>query len=200
MQQKSFTRGIQRSCSHASIGPVRWHLRTVISIALIRFAAEAGGDGAYPSGERRPLGGGRRVRAVRALVGALGVDAHIILMRRYRNASRIPRSGHSFKRSCTVKNLRHCRETSLAHLSWSWPIPKAWRNLCDALREAVAAHRRYEWLRSRGVPHDAAVMEALSIGHATCECRATDRGQRGAASKPVLLRTSASIGTLSFVK
>jgi hypothetical protein len=41
----------------------------------------------------------------------------------------------------------------------------------DALREGLAAHRQYEQLRSRGVPHDTALREALGFGrspaHAT---------------------------------
>jgi hypothetical protein len=34
----------------------------------------------------------------------------------------------------------------------------------DALREGLAAHRQYEQLRSRGVPHDTALREALGFG------------------------------------
>jgi uncharacterized protein YjiS (DUF1127 family) len=66
----------------------------------------------------------------------------------------------------------HCRHAGPAYPIWSWPIPRALRNLCDALREAVTAHRRYEWLKSRGAPHETALKEALSIGHSACECSA----------------------------
>ena len=37
----------------------------------------------------------------------------------------------------------------------------AWEAWCDGL----AAHRHYEHLRSRGVPHDAAIREALGVGY-----------------------------------
>jgi hypothetical protein len=33
----------------------------------------------------------------------------------------------------------------------------------EALREAFAAHRRYEELRSKGIPHDTAITQALGI-------------------------------------
>jgi hypothetical protein len=36
---------------------------------------------------------------------------------------------------------------------------------CDAWFEALAAHRHYEHLRSRGVPHDTAIRESLGLGH-----------------------------------
>ncbi len=44
-----------------------------------------------------------------------------------------------------------------------WPTPTL-RMICDALREGLAASRRYEDLRSRGIAHDQAVREALGIG------------------------------------
>ena len=34
----------------------------------------------------------------------------------------------------------------------------------DAWREALVAHRRYEHLSSRGMPHDKALKEALGLG------------------------------------
>jgi hypothetical protein len=34
----------------------------------------------------------------------------------------------------------------------------------DALREGLAAHRQYEQLRSRGVPHDTALREVVGLG------------------------------------
>jgi hypothetical protein len=37
----------------------------------------------------------------------------------------------------------------------------AWEAWCDGL----AAHRHYEHLRSRGVPHEEAIKEALGVGH-----------------------------------
>jgi hypothetical protein len=35
--------------------------------------------------------------------------------------------------------------------------------LCEALRDGLAAHRRYEELRSWGVAHDCALRQALAI-------------------------------------
>jgi hypothetical protein len=34
----------------------------------------------------------------------------------------------------------------------------------EALREGLAAHREYEELRSRGMPHDTALRAALGLG------------------------------------
>jgi uncharacterized protein YjiS (DUF1127 family) len=68
-----------------------------------------------------------------------------------------------------LTSAHHSRHVP-APTPWSWPVLRALRNLCDALHEAVTAHRRYEWLRSRGAPHDAALKEALHIGRAGCEC------------------------------
>ena len=44
------------------------------------------------------------------------------------------------------------------------PILTAFWAFFDALRESLAAHREYEHLRSRGMPHDKALREALGIG------------------------------------
>ena len=38
------------------------------------------------------------------------------------------------------------------------------QTMWDAWREGLAAHERYEHLRSRGVPHDTAIRAALGIG------------------------------------
>jgi hypothetical protein len=52
----------------------------------------------------------------------------------------------------------------------SQPIGTPWRLVtallmtCDALREGLAAHRQYERLTARGMPHDAALRESLGIG------------------------------------
>jgi hypothetical protein len=39
------------------------------------------------------------------------------------------------------------------------------RAILDALREGLAAHRRYEHLRSKGVHHDPAIRQAFGISH-----------------------------------
>jgi len=46
----------------------------------------------------------------------------------------------------------------------SSPAATALRTMWDAWREGRAAYRRYEHLRSRGIPHETAVSEALSLG------------------------------------
>jgi len=38
------------------------------------------------------------------------------------------------------------------------------RTAWDAWRDGLAAHRQYEHLRSRGVPHEEAIQEALGVG------------------------------------
>jgi hypothetical protein len=45
-----------------------------------------------------------------------------------------------------------------------WPIVSALLTFWEQLREGLAAHRHYERLRSRGVPHGAALRESLGIG------------------------------------
>src|SRR5687767_9819030 len=87
-----------------------------------------------------------------------------------------PAPGNSGKWSCKMSTIARYRwDPTPARSIGSWPIARALRSLCDVLREAVAAHRRYEWLRSRGVPHDTALKEALSIGHSASECSALPR-------------------------
>jgi hypothetical protein len=39
------------------------------------------------------------------------------------------------------------------------------RTILGALREGLAAHRRYEHLRSKGVHHNLAIRQALGISH-----------------------------------
>jgi hypothetical protein len=46
----------------------------------------------------------------------------------------------------------------------SWPLVSALRTVWDQLGEGLAAHRHYERLRSRGVPHAAALRASLGIG------------------------------------
>ena len=56
------------------------------------------------------------------------------------------------------------QETAQRTAASSWPTATALRTMYDAWREGLAAHRQYEHLRSRGIPHDTAVREALGIG------------------------------------
>jgi hypothetical protein len=50
----------------------------------------------------------------------------------------------------------------------SWPIVSALRAMWDQLGEGLAAHRHYERLRSRGVPHATALRESLGMGSPRC--------------------------------
>ena len=43
-------------------------------------------------------------------------------------------------------------------------LVSALRTAWEAWRDGLAAHRRYEQLRSRGVPHEEAIREALGVG------------------------------------
>jgi hypothetical protein len=45
-----------------------------------------------------------------------------------------------------------------------WRGVPALRAMCRALSEGLAASREYEQLRSSGIPHDAAISEALGFG------------------------------------
>jgi len=47
--------------------------------------------------------------------------------------------------------------------SSSWPLGTTQRIVFQSLREAFLAHRRYEELRSKGIPHDTAIRQALGI-------------------------------------
>jgi hypothetical protein len=47
----------------------------------------------------------------------------------------------------------------------AWPVLVTLGAMWDAWGEALAAHRQYEHLRSRGVPHDTAIRESLGLGH-----------------------------------
>ena len=44
-------------------------------------------------------------------------------------------------------------------------MASALRTAWEAWRDGLAAHRHYEHLRSRGVPHEAAIRESLGVGH-----------------------------------
>lgn len=46
-----------------------------------------------------------------------------------------------------------------------WPMVATLHAMWDAWGEALAAHRQYGHLTSRGVPHDTAIRESLGLGH-----------------------------------
>jgi len=52
-----------------------------------------------------------------------------------------------------------------------WTVVSALRAAWGDLREGLAAHREYERLRARGVPHATALRESLGFG----TCRSDDR-------------------------
>src|SRR5262245_54665697 len=60
-----------------------------------------------------------------------------------------------------------------AHMSW--PVMSDLRTIWGYLREGLAAHRHYERLRSRGVPHATALREALGFGPSSTDDAATSR-------------------------
>jgi hypothetical protein len=45
-----------------------------------------------------------------------------------------------------------------------WPILAVLRAMWDAFRDGLAAYRQYECLRSKRIPHDTALREAIGIG------------------------------------
>jgi hypothetical protein len=47
------------------------------------------------------------------------------------------------------------------------------RAIVDAWRESLAAHRQYERLRARGIPHDRALGEALGVPPTRCHKNAS---------------------------
>jgi hypothetical protein len=96
---------------------------------------------------------------------------------------------------------------------WSWAFATTARPTWQALREGLAAHRRYERLRSRDIPHDLALRAALGCPdsdapagaprHPSCPLTSSarsgapivPRGQDATARLPGATR----IGNLAFV-
>jgi hypothetical protein len=97
-----------------------------------------------------------------------------------------------------LSKIHHHPKSSLTRLFLD--IPEVLSRFFDALREALSAHREYERLRSRGVPHHVALPTALGIGHSACKCHAAKAGPREAATKPAAQGAFARIGSLSYVK
>jgi hypothetical protein len=74
-----------------------------------------------------------------------------------------------------MKNVMHLSRCNKSRRDKSRPAPTG-RGACpladgghlgamwDAWGEALAAHRQYEHLTSRGVPHNAALRESLGLG------------------------------------
>ena len=76
---------------------------------------------------------------------------------------------------CTPTFGESCRETELAGRpaqradDRSRPTAVMLRSIRDALREGLAAQRRYEHLRSEGVHHDLAIRQAFGISQPASE-------------------------------
>jgi hypothetical protein len=66
------------------------------------------------------------------------------------------------------------REMTRVRPTWSRRAVKLVRTVYEALREALAAHRRYESLISKGQPHDAALRDALGSDHSVSKCGTAD--------------------------
>ena len=73
----------------------------------------------------------------------------------------------SFHGAASFNEIHHevdhaSRSTQLTDCS-SWPTARMLRSFCRAFRDAFAAHRRYEDLTWKGIPHDVALRQALGI-------------------------------------
>ena len=66
---------------------------------------------------------------------------------------------------CTCHDARSLGEVRREAPRAAWPLVATLHAICDAWREALAAHRQYEHLRSRGVSLDVALRESLALGH-----------------------------------
>jgi hypothetical protein len=65
----------------------------------------------------------------------------------------------------TIDSVTSLSATSHERFSpGAWPPLTVLRAMCEALHEGLAVHRQYETLRSKGVPHDAALRRAAAIG------------------------------------
>jgi hypothetical protein len=75
----------------------------------------------------------------------------------------IPCHAHAHPVGRVAHPVRACSRSSAAPRR---PIATVLRTVWGAWRESLAAHRHYERLQSRGVPHDTALREALAMGPA----------------------------------
>jgi hypothetical protein len=104
------------------------------------------------------------------------------------------------------------RDPARARRTVSLPLPKAMalRAIWGVLRDGVAASRRYERLRSLGIPHDPALREAIGVAVPVDDVRpARMRATPRAGDTPALSDSSdnptsrppvsARIGNLAFV-
>ena len=66
---------------------------------------------------------------------------------------------------CTCHDAPYLAAPRRETASRAWPMVAMLHAMCDAWREALAAHRQYECLRSRGIPHDTAIRDSLGLGH-----------------------------------
>ena len=72
---------------------------------------------------------------------------------------------------CTPSLGDSCRETESAARPvrptdrWSTPTVDMLRTILSAVREGLAAQRRYKHLTSKGVHHDLSIRQAFGISH-----------------------------------
>jgi len=93
-----------------------------------------------------------------------------------------------------LKKSRQRRQTSLAQSLG------VLCNAFDALHEALTAHRHYERLTSRGVPHDIALRKALGIDASAYGCRSADCGPRVSPEQAFLARRRGEHRVLSYIR
>jgi len=63
--------------------------------------------------------------------------------------------GYYPSRAATYRTARHLRPIA------PWPVVTALWTIWGVLHDGLVAYRRYEQLRSRGMPHEAALREAV---------------------------------------
>jgi hypothetical protein len=109
----------------------------------------------------RLRGDGKRAKTVTQLVIMLA-RAGQILNRLRRNERRRPGLTGRHGAKPAIAPLPESRSDRPGGSS-SRPVGTTLRMVFQSLREACAAHRRYEELRSKGIPHATAISQALDI-------------------------------------
>lgn len=109
----------------------------------------------------RLRGDGKRGKTVTQLVIILA-RAGQILDRLRRNKRRRPGLTGRHGTQPAIAQLPECRSARPSRCS-SWPVGTTLGMVFQSLREALAAHCRYQELRSKGIPHATAIRQALDI-------------------------------------
>ena len=163
LPRASVERGFSRMCGRGSTG-ARGAGAGDSRAGLDRQRGHAGGRRGAARGRKAvlaavksipPCGTNWRPRAQAKTLESTSREAHAM--------ATIIADGRDQQAAASVVS-RKCRPPlRLASGFWSWPIATKLRSVSNALREGIAAHRHYEHLRSRGIPHDAAIRQALGI-------------------------------------